>query len=118
MFLLFPAPSNPSVLHFAQVYVGSAVEPLVEYLCGELAESFKAEGATLPPWRSVEAMLSKWRPRHSVDHDLLKPHGLGPHSEAGSFGSSLAGLAALGRPTKSQRLSASGAHSMHLPNPP
>jgi hypothetical protein len=59
----------------AQVYVGAAIEPLVDFLCSELAAAFRAEGATLPPWRAADAMLSKWRPRRSVDCDMLPPHG-------------------------------------------
>lgn len=59
----------------AQVYVGAAIEPLVDFLCSELAAAFRAEGATLPPWRAADAMLSKWRPRRSVDCDMLPPNG-------------------------------------------
>lgn len=55
--------------------MGSAVEPLVDFLCSELAAAFRAEGAMLPPWRAADAMLSKWRPRRSVDCDMLSPPG-------------------------------------------
>lgn len=93
-----------------QVYVGSAVEPLVDYLCQELAASFSCEGVTLPPWRSVEAMLSKWRPRRSIDRAMSSDQGQGPPMVPSSaFGGSLVSRAALGRrPAKSQRLSATG----------
>ena len=69
------AASNRLSVVRAQVYVGAAIEPLVDFLCSELAAAFRAEGATLPPWRAADAMLSKWRPRRSVDCDMLPPHG-------------------------------------------
>mmetsp|Transcript_12857 Transcript_12857/g.38837 ORF Transcript_12857/g.38837 Transcript_12857/m.38837 type:complete len:669 (+) Transcript_12857:273-2279(+) len=96
-----------------QVYVGSNVEPVVDFLCGELAKAFKAEGATLPPWRAADAMLSKWRPRRSVDRDLLPPQ----PAHAAALSSAFSGAAPLppaarrsihARPSKSQRLSTTG----------
>ena len=73
--------SNGLFVACAQVYVGAAIEPLVDFLCSELAAAFRAEGATLPPWRAADAMLSKWRPRRrSVDCDMLPPHGSFPRA--------------------------------------
>ena len=91
-----------------QVYVGSCVEPLVDFLCSELATAFKAEGATLPPWRSAAAMLSKWRPRRSVDCEMLQPPAT-PFEMASRSGSGGVGRRSLNqRPSKSQRLSSAG----------
>lgn len=86
-----------------QVYVGSSVEPLVFFLCGELAAAFKAEGAMLPPWRSADAMLSKWRPRRSVDCDMLLPPSA-PSPSAFQAGASARRSMTLSRPAKAQRL--------------
>lgn len=44
---------------------------LVTFLCREISTAFKAHGKTLPPWRQADSMLSKWRPRRSVEHDVL-----------------------------------------------
>jgi uncharacterized protein (TIGR01615 family) len=104
-----------------QVYVGAAIEPLVDFLCSELAAAFRAEGATLPPWRAADAMLSKWRPRRSVDCDMLAPNGSyrAPHSP---FDAAMAHLsrrsAGSSRPSKSQRLSGvagGGGGAVHKP---
>lgn len=46
---------------------------LVEFLCREIGAAFRAQGVTLPPWRQAESMLSKWRPRRSVEHDVPSP---------------------------------------------
>jgi uncharacterized protein (TIGR01615 family) len=43
---------------------------LVELLCAEMAKAFIEKGATLPPWRQYNAMLSKWEPRRSEEVDL------------------------------------------------
>ncbi len=104
--------------------MGSSVEPLVDFLCSELAAAFRAEGATLPPWRAADAMLSKWRPRRSVDCDMLAPLASAAHSMArspftkassgdggkhggmnGSMGDSVSRRSGSSRPSKSQRLS-------------
>ncbi len=114
-----------------QVYVGSSVELLVDFLCSELAAAFKAEGATLPPWRAADAMLSKWRPRRSVDCDMLAPPasaaaypmarspfasgfaGVGARVASRDVGNSLSRRSASCRPSKSQRISSSGRGSLH-----
>jgi len=43
------------------------VTQLVELLSGELKKSFQATGSTLPPWRHSSSILSKWKPRRSLD---------------------------------------------------
>lgn len=114
-----------------QVYVGSSVEPLVDFLCSELAAAFKAEGATLPPWRAADAMLSKWRPRRSVDCDMLAPPasaaaypmarspftsgfaGAGARAACHDGGNLLSRRSSSNRPSKSQRISSSGRGSLH-----
>lgn len=54
------------------VFVGPEenIIPLVSFLSAELAASFKATGAVLPPWRQTASMLSKWRPRRSSEEKL------------------------------------------------
>lgn len=51
------------------VYVGSEdrIIPLVEFLCSEMSLAFCQHQAVLPPWRQPSSMLSKWRPRRSLD---------------------------------------------------
>ncbi len=90
--------------------MGSSVEPVVDYLCGELAKAFKAEGATLPPWRSSDAMLSKWRPRRSVDLDRLPPQPASAAAVSSAFsGGGINGRRSISvRPAKTQRLSSTG----------
>ena len=98
------------------MYVGSCVEPLVDFLCSELAIAFKAEGATLPPWRSADAMLSKWRPRRSVDCDMLQPP-VTPFDTASRSGSGGVSRCSLNqRPSKSQRLSSAGSDGGAAPH--
>lgn len=43
------------------------LQPLVTFLCAELAFAFKASQTVVPPWRQALAMLSKWQPRRSLD---------------------------------------------------
>ncbi|EFJ40509.1 hypothetical protein VOLCADRAFT_99686 [Volvox carteri f. nagariensis] len=40
---------------------------LVNFLCNEMSAAFRQLGSVLPPWRHASSMLSKWRPRKSVD---------------------------------------------------
>ncbi|GIL42151.1 hypothetical protein Vafri_209 [Volvox africanus] len=61
------------------VFVGSSCRlvPVVQLLCALMADSFRREGLTLPPWRRDAAMLSKWLPQahlytdYVVDRSLL-----------------------------------------------
>lgn len=58
--------------------VGEAkVAPLVETMCQEMARAFKQQNEVLPPWRQVGSMLSKWRPRRSMDEAVGKPESKG-----------------------------------------
>lgn len=43
---------------------------LVTFLCREIGLAFRERGNTLPPWRQADSMLSKWRPRRSVERDV------------------------------------------------
>ena len=45
-------------------FVGSEerLTATVRLLCKELQTEFAEKGVTLPPWRDVQAMLTKWRP--------------------------------------------------------
>ena len=87
----------------------------MDYLCGELAKAFEAEGAMLPPWRAADAMLSKWRPRRSVDRDLVPPPPAGLVSSAFGVGPT-ARRSLNGRPAKAQRLCSTG-DRRHRPPP-
>lgn len=40
---------------------------VVEIMSKEISRAFQQAGATLPPWRQVASMLSKWQPRKSED---------------------------------------------------
>ncbi|GLI70506.1 hypothetical protein VaNZ11_015413 [Volvox africanus] len=61
------------------IFVGSSCRlvPVVQLLCALMADSFRREGHTLPPWRRDAAMLSKWLPQahlytdYVVDRSLL-----------------------------------------------
>lgn len=46
-------------------FVGTVerLEKVVSLLCEEMAAALKAQGLTVPPWRSKQAMLSKWAPK-------------------------------------------------------
>lgn len=50
-------------------YVGleENLPPLVSFLVSELSASFHARSCVLPPWRHLSSMLSKWKPRRSLD---------------------------------------------------
>eukprot|EP00882_Tetradesmus_deserticola_P000732 GHRQ01000799.1.p1 GENE.GHRQ01000799.1~~GHRQ01000799.1.p1 ORF type:complete len:347 (+),score=127.10 GHRQ01000799.1:165-1205(+) len=50
-------------------FVGTASRliPIVQCLCAEMVASFESKGLTLPPWRRVQSMLSKWLPTKSRD---------------------------------------------------
>lgn len=52
-----------------EAFVGQeqALLALVQLLCAEMAFSFKASGAVMPPWRQEGSMLSKWKPRRSLE---------------------------------------------------
>lgn len=64
-----------------QVFVGPEdhLGLLVSFLCTEVATAFKMMGSVLPPWRQASSVLSKWRPRKSLDERvdlaLVKPAG-------------------------------------------
>mmetsp|Transcript_14185 Transcript_14185/g.38431 ORF Transcript_14185/g.38431 Transcript_14185/m.38431 type:complete len:503 (+) Transcript_14185:82-1590(+) len=62
----------------------NAVEPLVRFLCKEMALAFQQQATQLPPWRYADSMMSKWRPRRSLDTpaDALEtpPSSSGPSS--------------------------------------
>lgn len=47
--------------------------PLVQCLCAEMAASFETRGLALPPWRSAQAMASKWLPQRSRDTAVASP---------------------------------------------
>jgi len=59
---------HPSVTYSAvmesvpDVYIGSykRLEGLVRVLCCQMQKSFQAAQCALPPWRSVNSMLSRW----------------------------------------------------------
>lgn len=55
-----PATHQAAPLHF----VGSfcKLEQAVALLSAEMAKAFKRAGRALPPWRTQQAMLSKWAP--------------------------------------------------------
>ncbi|GIL64467.1 hypothetical protein Vafri_18378 [Volvox africanus] len=52
-----------------QVFVGPEehVALLVTFLCNEMSAAFRQLGSVLPPWRQASSMLSKWKPRKSID---------------------------------------------------
>lgn len=58
-------------------YVGPEehLAPFVNFLCGELAAAFRTHGCVLPPWRQATSMLSKWKPRRSLDEPMRKSDG-------------------------------------------
>lgn len=60
---------NAILMTVPSVYVGSEdrIGPLVEFLCSEMSLAFSQHQAVLPPWRQANSMLSKWRPRRSLD---------------------------------------------------
>jgi len=66
---------------------------LVELLCAEMAKAFIEKGATLPPWRQYNAMLSKWEPRRSEEVDLT--HGSDAMAAAAAALNNGAGLGSL-----------------------
>ncbi|KXZ44491.1 hypothetical protein GPECTOR_67g332 [Gonium pectorale] len=44
---------------------------LVNFLCTEMSTAFRQLGSVLPPWRQASSMLSKWKPRKSLDEGGL-----------------------------------------------
>ncbi len=54
------------------VFVGttSRLIPLVQLVAAEIAASFRERGLTLPPWRHVQSMLSKWLPTRAQEVTL------------------------------------------------
>jgi hypothetical protein len=54
-----------------QVWVGPEEHLilLVNFLCAEMSAAFRQLGSVPPPWRQASSMLSKWRPRNSIDMD-------------------------------------------------
>ena len=52
-----------------EVFTGtdSQLAGVVEVLCAELSRAFKINGDILPPWRQFTSMISKWRPRRSME---------------------------------------------------
>ncbi|PNH08504.1 hypothetical protein TSOC_004936 [Tetrabaena socialis] len=52
-----------------QVFVGPEehLVLLVNFLCSEMSTAFRQLGSVLPPWRHASSMLSKWKPRKSMD---------------------------------------------------
>jgi hypothetical protein len=80
------------------VFVGtiSRLIPLVQLVCMDLSASFRARGLTLPPWRQVQSMMSKWLPARSQEvamgasqraaSPLDGPQGGGAGSAVGSHG--------------------------------
>ncbi|GIL74210.1 hypothetical protein Vretimale_1969 [Volvox reticuliferus] len=55
------------------IFVGSSCRlvPVVQLLCALMADSFRREGLTLPPWRRDAAMLSKWLPQAQFYTDYV-----------------------------------------------
>ncbi|KAG2487290.1 hypothetical protein HYH03_014130 [Edaphochlamys debaryana] len=55
-----------------QVFVGPEehLALLVNFLCTEMSTAFRQLGSVLPPWRHASSVLSKWRPRKSVDESM------------------------------------------------
>ena len=49
------------------VFVGleSHLQTLVKLLCVEMHRAFTTQGASIPPWRSKESFLSKWKVPHA-----------------------------------------------------
>ena len=60
-----PSPHYQALLAAVPVaFVGSEerLTSTVRLVCKELQTEFADKGITLPPWRDVQAMLTKWRP--------------------------------------------------------
>jgi PDDEXK-like family of unknown function len=61
------AKATPSYMRFMdalpQVLVSTEAQlrQLVKILCREMHEAFVKHGASIPPWRGKESLLSKWR---------------------------------------------------------
>ena len=63
---LYPSPNTNRQVVLSllpRVWVGTydRLHRLVEWLAGEMRGSFRAGDGGLPPWRSLAAMLNKWR---------------------------------------------------------
>ena len=50
-----------------QTFVGTLeqLEQVAEWVCSEMEWSFKTQAQPLPPWRELQAMLTKWRPQQA-----------------------------------------------------
>lgn len=68
-----------------RVFVGTydRLQRLVEWACSELAASFQRSGrGDLPPWRSLEHVLNKWR-LHGEEDEAANNAAGGPQGTAG-----------------------------------
>lgn len=58
---------------------------LVEVLCGEMQRAFSEKDLSLPPWRALGAMLSKWHPGQGKSKDVaVQPRSRGGGGSAAS----------------------------------
>lgn len=78
----------PAPLHIPQVFVGPEehLVLLVNFLCTEMNAAFRQLGSVLPPWRHASSMLSKWKPRKSVDEPVFAGLGAARVSQTGAVG--------------------------------
>ncbi|RMZ56979.1 hypothetical protein APUTEX25_005041 [Auxenochlorella protothecoides] len=61
------------------------LEKLVEVLCGEMQRAFSEKDLSLPPWRALGAMLSKWHPGQGKSKDVaVQPRSRGGGGSAAS----------------------------------
>ncbi len=78
-----------------QIFVGPEehLVLLVNFLCTEMNAAFRQLGSVLPPWRQASSMLSKWKPRKSVDEPVFGAvPGAVRVSQAGSGGAGAGGV--------------------------
>lgn len=64
-----------------RVFVGTEarLQQLVKLVCREMHRTFLDQGASIPPWRSKESLLSKWRlPATLRQPDARLAHALQP----------------------------------------
>jgi uncharacterized protein (TIGR01615 family) len=72
--IMHPATHFAGLLQLVpNIFVGSAsrLMPVIRDMCEGMAESFEAKGLPLPPWRKLQAMISKWMPAKTHDTNLL-----------------------------------------------
>ena len=68
------AKATPAYMRFMEelpevlVSTEAQLRQLVKILCREMHEAFVKQGASIPPWRGKESLLSKWRLPRLSDH--------------------------------------------------